>query len=174
MNYAIFLFFYNLAHLSPVSDSVVIFFAVYFPYIVVILAGMFLLFHHDVFKAENPYQIFLQKKKELLMTFFCGAAAWVMAYLLKISFQISRPFDMWQNITSLVPEAGYGFPSGHATFYMALAFSLYFTHKKAGYMFILFAVLIGIARIVAGVHSPFDILGGFILGAIVAFSVKNV
>src|SRR3989338_10457059 len=114
MNYAIFLFFYNLAHLSPVSDSVVIFFAVYFPYIVVILAGMFLLFHHDVFKAENPYQVFLEKKKEILMVFFSGAVAWVLSYILKFLISTPRPFDAIEGVTSLFRETGYAFPSGHA------------------------------------------------------------
>jgi len=36
-----------------------------------------------------------------------------------------------------------------------------------------FALLIGLARIVAGVHFPLDILGGFALGIAVAFLVKK-
>jgi len=35
-----------------------------------------------------------------------------------------------------------------------------------------FALLIGIARIIAGVHFPVDILGGFILGILTAYLVK--
>jgi len=35
-----------------------------------------------------------------------------------------------------------------------------------------FAFLIGIARIIAGVHFPIDILGGFILGAGIAYLIK--
>ena len=81
---------------------------------------------------------------------------------------------MFSNIVPLFSESGYAFPSGHATFFMALAFALFFNHKKAGYVFILFALLIGIARIIAGVHFPVDILGGFILGFFIAFFVKNV
>ena len=34
-----------------------------------------------------------------------------------------------------------------------------------------FALLIGLARIIAGVHFPIDILGGFVLGGIVSFLV---
>ena len=70
MNNTIFFFLYNLAHHSQIFDKTVIFFAVYFPYIVIILAGVFLLFHHEVFQAENPFQVFLQKKKEILLVFF--------------------------------------------------------------------------------------------------------
>jgi membrane-associated phospholipid phosphatase len=55
---------------------------------------------------------------------------------------------------------------------MALAFAVFFSHKKAGYIFICFAFLIGLARITAGVHFPVDIFGGFVLGAMIACSVK--
>jgi undecaprenyl-diphosphatase len=178
MNDSIFYFFYNLAHQSNFLDQTIIFFAVYFPYIVIILAGLFLLFHHEVFKAENPYQIFMQKKKEILLVFFSGILAWILASILKILIHTDRPFIVFSNVHSLFPANDFAFPSGHATFYMALAVALFFTHKKSSYVFAIFALLIGIARIVSGVHFPIDILGGFLLGGLVsylvAFFTKNV
>jgi len=53
MNNTIFLFFYSLAHKSNIFDNIVIFSAVYFPYIVVVSAILFLLFHHEIFDAVN-------------------------------------------------------------------------------------------------------------------------
>ncbi len=98
--------------------------------------------------------------------------AWVVARLLKLFIQTPRP-----EVFSLVRETGYTFPSGHATFFMALAFSVYLLHKKVGYWFIFFAIIIGVARIMAGVHFPVDILGGYVLGGLVsylvAYFVKN-
>ncbi len=178
MNDKIFFFFYNLAHQSQIFDNIIIFFAVYFPYIVIILAGLFLLFHHEVFKAENPYQVFLQKKKEIIPAFSSGAIAWVIAKIVKIFLQIPRPFDAFPQVQSLFTETGFTFPSGHATFFGALAVTLFLSHKKAGYIFMGFGLVIGLARIVGGVHFPIDILGGFVLGAIVSYLVayfaKNV
>jgi undecaprenyl-diphosphatase len=178
MNNTIFYLFYSLAHQSAYLDKVIIFFAVYFPYIVIILAGLFLLFHHEVFRAENPYQVFLQKKKEILLVFFAGVLAWTLSHFLKLLFHTNRPFDALSQVHSLFSETGYAFPSGHATFFMALAVSIFFLHKRTGYIFMLFAILIGLARIAGGVHFPIDILGGFILGGIVsylvAYFVKNV
>src|SRR3989344_9589267 len=174
MNNAIFYFFYNLSHRSEIFDKVVVFFAFYFPYIVVMLAGLFLLFHHEVFKAENPFQVFLQKKKEILKAFFTGALAWVVAQILKFTFSLGRPAEALASIDPLIAKTAYSFPSGHATFFMALAVSIFFFHKKAGYIFIFFALLIGIARIIAGVHFPVDILGGVMLGIVVAYLLKNV
>ncbi len=174
MNETIFFFFYNLAHQSDLLDQVIVFFAVYFPYIVIILAGVFLLVHHEVFKAESTVQVFLEKKKEILRAFFVGIMAWVLAYGLKFFIQIPRPFDAFLQVRSLIPESGYSFPSGHAAFFMALAFIIFFFHKKAGYIFMFFALIIGLARITSGVHFPIDILGGFALGALVAYFVKSV
>jgi len=174
MNNTIFFFFYNLAHQSKIFDSIVIFFAVYFPYVVIILAGLFLLFHHEVFQAENPFQVFLQKKKEILKVFFSAALAWVLAVVLKTLFKVPRPFLSLPNIHPLFSKTTFSFPSEHAMFLSALAFSIFFLHKKAGYVFMFFALLICLARIIAGVHFPIDILGGFILGSLVAFFMKNV
>jgi undecaprenyl-diphosphatase len=81
---------------------------------------------------------------------------------------------VFPQVHSLFAESWYSFPSGHATFFMALAVSIFLSHKKAGYLFMFFALLIGIARIIAGVHFPVDILGGFVIGALVAFFVKSV
>jgi len=174
MNNQFFFFLYSFAHQSKILDDVIIFFAVYFPYLVIILAGLFLLFHHDVFKAENPFQVFLQKKKEILLAFFTAIIAYLAASILKIFIHVPRPYDAFSQVHSLFSESGYSFPSGHATLFMALAVSIFITHKKAGYVFMLFALIIGIARVVGGVHFPIDILGGFVLGALVAYFMKNV
>ncbi len=172
MNETIFYFFYNLAHRSEMLDQMIVFFALYFPYLVIMLAGLFLLFHHDVFKAENPYQVFLQKKKEILMVFFVSGFAWIVAKLLKLILHISRPVTELSNIDPLLLKTDFSFPSGHATFFVALAFSIFFMHKKAGYWFLFFALIIGITRIMAGVHFPLDILVGFVLGSAIAYSMK--
>jgi len=166
MNNQIFFFFYNFAHQSASSDKLIIFFAVYFPYVVIILAGLFLLFHHEVFQAENPFQVFLQKKKEILLVFFFRMLGLCAVLCVEIFIFHSKTLDVFSQVHSLISETGYSFPSGHATFFMALAVSIFFYHKKAGYIFMFFALIIGIARIVAGVHFPTDILGGFVVGAL--------
>lgn len=172
MNNLIFYFFYSLANQNQIMDWIVVFFADTFPYIVVILAGLFLLFHHEIFRAESPVRVFLEKKKEIFVVFFSSFLAYFFSVLLKILFHTPRPFVLLPEVSSLFGQSGYAFPSGHASFFGALAFSIFFLHKKAGYIFMLFALLVGIARIAAGVHFPVDILGGLILGAITAYLVK--
>lgn len=172
MNNSIFYFFYNFAHRSDLWDKVLIFLALYLPYVVVIVAGLFLLFHHDVFKAENPFQVFLKKKKEILSVFFISASAWVVATVLKLLIHLPRPALVYSDVMPLIPKDGFAFPSGHATFFIALAFAIFYLHKRAGYVFMALALIIGLARIAVGVHFPADILGGFIIGGLVAYFVK--
>jgi membrane-associated phospholipid phosphatase len=172
MNQSIFYFFYNLTHQSSVFDQVIIFLAVYFPFIVLISAGLFLLFHHEILQAESPFRVFLEKKREILTVFFSFIFAFVAATVFKLIIHIDRSFVQFGDITPLFsPHQEYSFPSSHAAIFSALAVSIFLIHKKAGYVFIFFALLVGIARIIAGVHFPLDILGGFVLGGIVAYLV---
>jgi undecaprenyl-diphosphatase len=161
MNQAIFYFFYNFAHQSSLGDGLIIFFAKYFPFLVIVAAALFLFFYH-------------KRWREVVVAISSGAVAWFVAKFLKIIIHTPRPFDAWPGVESLVAENGYAFPSGHATFMMALAVSIFFSHKKAGYIFMFFALIIGLARVAAGVHTPVDILGGFVLGFLIAYLLKNV
>ena len=173
MNNTIFYFFYSLAHQSLFLDKVIVFFAQTFAYIVIFLAIIFLLFHHDVLPSENPLAEFKKKWKEIILVFLAGISAWVVAFLLKIIIHSPRPFQALTNVQSLLAESDYSFPSSHATFFFALGTAIFLSHKKAGYWFIFFAILIGIARIASGVHFPVDIFFGFLLGFLISFLFKK-
>lgn len=172
LNNQIFFIFYNLAHQSVFFDKLVIFFAQTFPYIVILTAILFLFFHRDNINSNFPIREFKMRIREVVLVFFSSGLAWFLSYIFKFVFHRYRPFAVLPNISSLFTEIGYAFPSGHATFFMALAFSLFFSHKKVGYIFMFFTLLIGLARIIAGVHFPIDILGGFILGIGIAYLIK--
>lgn len=59
------------------------------------------------------------------------------------------------------------FPSGHATFFFALAFCTFLINKKWGWILTAAAVVTTVARVVAGVHWPSDIVGGAIIAGLV-------
>jgi undecaprenyl-diphosphatase len=102
-----------------------------------------------------------------------GGLAWILAKILKILFNTPRPFDVFPKVQSLFVETGQAFPSGHTMVASAIAFTVFSIHKRVGYIFMGLAVLVGLSRIISGVHFPIDILGGFIFGALVANFVKN-
>ncbi len=174
MNLDIFYFLNNFSHQSEIFDKIVIFIAGPFSYFVILFAIIFLLFHHDVLPSKNPWKLFLLKYKEILLVFFSGIFAWVISRILKTLIQAPRPFEMFENVRPLFLHGGMdSFPSGHATFFGALAVSIFMSHKKVGYIFMLFAFMIGMARIISGIHFPVDILGGFIIGAITVLIIKK-
>ncbi len=172
MDDTIFFFFHDLANRSEYLDHFVVFIARFFPYIVILLAIFFLLSHHDVLISKSPFKAFAQKWKEITLVFFSGILAWFVSYVLKIIFHTPRPFVLFENITPLLTPSDFSFPSGHSTFFMALAVAIFLSHRKVGSVFIFFAILIGIGRIVSGVHFPVDILGGFILGIFIPLLIQ--
>ncbi len=174
MNESIFYFFYNLAHQNNILDSIIVFLAHILPFLVIMIVGLFLLFHHDMFKAESVLEIILKKKKEFFKILFSVFFAWLASSVLKVMFAVLRPFEALSDVKPLLVETGYAFPSSHAAFFSALAFSIFFMHRKAGYVFMIFALIIGVARIAAGVHFPLDILGGLVLGALIAYLLKRI
>ena len=93
--------------------------------------------------------------QQLLALFVCTLYT---CNLLKATFRIPRP------TLQLVPEAGYGFPSAHAA--VALAVGLWWvpTTLTGRSIAVLGAVLIGISRLVLLVHSPLDVVGGWLVG----------
>ncbi|OGM99033.1 MAG: hypothetical protein A2915_03705 [Candidatus Yanofskybacteria bacterium RIFCSPLOWO2_01_FULL_41_34] len=80
-----------------------------------------------------------------------------------------RPFLVLENINRLMNHSlESSFPSGHATFYFALAMGVYLYNKKAGHVYLILAGLVGFARIFVSVHWPLDVLAGALLGCFTA------
>lgn len=69
----------------------------------------------------------------------------------------------------------FGFVSSHATNHMALAIIMisYFKewHYRWKILLFLWAIVVGYSRIYLGVHYPGDVLGGFVLGWVIAKSI---
>lgn len=80
-----------------------------------------------------------------------------------------RPFQALHFIPLISQDTTQSFPSGHTIIFSALASAMWFVNRKTGYWFLLSAFLIGLGRIMAGVHWPTDIAGGLILGALSAY-----
>jgi undecaprenyl-diphosphatase len=79
------------------------------------------------------------------------------------------------DIHLLVPcGGGYSFPSSHAVNNFAFATLMTFFYRKLWYVFFAYAGLMGFSRISVGVHYPSDVIGGAIIGIILAFAVYGI
>lgn len=113
--------------------------------------------------------LILQKKWRPVMYFFATLVmSFIVLYFMGLLTIDHRPF-MDHQLTQLIAHApGKSFPSDHTTVATAIALGiLVFTpFKKLGWMLVVFAALIGFARIFVGVHYPYDIIGGLLTGGI--------
>lgn len=162
LNELVFRFFNDLVITYPEASSVVVFFAEPFALTFFAIVLIFLFSHeHDGEGMDN-----------ILTILVSALLAYAFAQFFKTILPAARPFVALEGVKTLVHETPFSaFPSGHATTAAAVATAVYLYHKKLGWIFIAGAVLIGVARIMAGVHWPLDVIAGFILGGVVAWGV---
>jgi len=100
----------------------------------------------------------------------------ISVHLFKDTFQRYRPchnLNLKSQVQLIDGACGglYGFVSNHAANSFALTTFLifYFRRKDFALFMYLWAALVSYSRIYAGVHYPFDIIGGMMLGVILGF-----
>lgn len=78
-----------------------------------------------------------------------------------------RPVEYLYGVVARTAETGMGFPSGHTA--MATAISVFLAWRLGGWWRwapFVWIPLVGISRIYLGVHMPFDIFGGVLVGVL--------
>lgn len=116
------------------------------------------------------------KKEQALHALVASFIAWLAAEAIKQIFPSLRPFvtDGHTPLTLTIPQITNGsFPSGHSAAAFALAATLWLHKKNLGWLFLLLASAVGAARVLAYVHYPIDILGGALLGILIAFVLEK-
>ena len=103
-----------------------------------------------------------------------GVAAWFLAKLVKDIFERGRPLEYLPEINVREGSGtGLGFVSGHSAVAFATATALVWVLPKwARVVAYGLASLVGIARIVYGMHLPADVVGGACVGIMTACVVE--
>lgn len=109
------------------------------------------------------------KKETVIHAVFSCLFAWVVTELIKTFFPTLRPFQSTGLVplTLTIPGDG-AFPSTHTALAFALSVTILKHDKKVGILYLIMSALVGIARIVAHVHYPIDIVGGAIIGTVIS------
>jgi undecaprenyl-diphosphatase len=143
---------------SPLFSHIVYFFAEQTVFLVPFILVLFVLFTQRSQKERLKVLFFISFSSLLSLFVVTGFIASVVGR--------ARPFQVISSIHPLFFEHTTSFPSGHATFFFALATSLYCHNKKWGRALFVLAALVGVARIISGVHYPLDILCGAVVGIV--------
>ena len=143
-------------------DGVIVFVAHYLPYVLPLI--LLVLVVRAGISSQEKITIVIATILSVVI------ARGLLTELIRAVYHRPRPF-LTHDIVQLLPETSYSFPSGHATFFFAFAGALYFYNKRWGIWFGIAALLIGIARVMSGVHYPSDIIAGALIGILTAWAV---
>lgn len=163
LNFYIFKTINNWAGKHLWLDTLGIFFAQYFEYILIFFLLLFLVKN---FKKHLP----------MVLKAFFGAVLAKEIFVDVIRQVLPKPRPFIENQIYLLIDHAVtpAFPSAHAAFYFAIATIVYLHNKKMGFLFFGGAFLISIARVFSGVHWPLDILAGSLIGVFSACLINRV
>lgn len=94
------------------------------------------------------------------------------SHVLKPFFERPRPCSALPDVHLLVnAKSSFSMPSAHASNFFAVAFFFGYYFRRYSVIFYFIALVVGLSRIFVGVHYPFDVLAGAILGVLCAAAV---
>ena len=162
-------------NVTPIWADIIIFCATYLGIAMLACIFVYLIFRRIPYShAFSTLEHIIKKMGDIFVLSITASGSYVLSVILKNLFEVTRPQGYHLDLHPLLTLSGYGFPSSHAAFYSAVAVTLFFINKSAGYIALFLVFILGMARILAGVHSLADIIGGFILGIIISCSVDFV
>lgn len=162
----LFHFINGLNHRNAILDWLIVFLAGYSQYILLVLAIFLLLA-----KVKD-----WRRQLYILSAFLLSAiiSRGLVTEIIRFFYNRPRPFLAFHFAPLIKQELTGSFPSGHMTFYFVLALTVFLLNKKWAWFFIVSVILMGLARIAAGVHWPSDILGGILIAIFSYFLIKKI
>lgn len=137
-----------------------------------------------VFMTNKAYLFFflfaviavIKEGKRALLPISLSIIAWILSdgvgNILKNALERPRPFLVIEDVRMLVGyRSSFSFPSNHAVTYTAgaIILSYFFRYLRIPSFIVVFIVCI--SRVYVGVHYPSDVIGGAVLGILIALAV---
>lgn len=96
----------------------------------------------------------------LLRFILVPLTALVLVTILRHVFHAPRPYDQMNFQPLLYHKPGDSFPSRHTASSVIIAMAFWYVSPAVGIAASVLAVIVGISRVIAGVHYPRDVLAG--------------
>ena len=117
------------------------------------------------FLAAAAFLLTGLEPSRLLIPWTAVAASWTVAEGVKYLFDRNRPFLWDKEIAPLIKTpSSSSFPSGHSATAAAGAITLSVLYPPFAPVLVLAGLLVVLSRVYLGVHFPFDVLAGIIIG----------
>lgn len=118
--------------------------------------------------------LWLGRKKEAAMNlFFALLVVILIGYSMKYAIDRPRPYEVISNIDPLHRSFDPSFPSGHTMDAFAGAIAIGKKWRKALLPLLALASVIGFSRVYIGVHYPFDVVSGALIGILIGLLVDS-
>lgn len=107
-----------------------------------------------------------KRKDIIIFSFVSVLCAILLVKFATTIYQDPRPFISDGVKPYFTSSTDNGFPSDHTVFSALLALIVFKSSRRLGLVLLLIAILIGSARVLAGVHHGKDIVGGLIIAGL--------
>ena len=109
---------------------------------------------------------------DLLAPWAAVAVSWIVAEAAKYLFNRARPFISDTEMAPLIKTpSSSSFPSGHSATAAAGALALSAVYPAFAPALVLAGFLVALSRVYLGVHYPFDVLAGLLIGTVTAVTI---
>lgn len=147
-------------------------------YIMILLTALWFVIQilkaYPIKHGSREFAVNLVKKGVVILAIPLGIAI-IVSESISAIYVRERPFVADSRVHLLVPHgADGGMPSHHIVFMVALVATVYYYDKRSATFFALLTLITGIARVVAGIHYPSDIVVGAVIGAGIVYIYHRV
>jgi len=142
------------------SNAIIIFGAKYLLFLIVGIALVYFL--------EQPRN---KQKQLIVFGIITCVLVFIVAQVATRFYYDARPFVAGHFLPLIPHDPDNGFPSDHTLLASAAAMVIFYFNRKIGTLLLILAALVGVARVMAGVHNPIDIIGSIVISIVVSLLV---
>ena len=105
--------------------------------------------------------------KQVLMYVFVPASGFVILSLLRKKLNAPRPYEVWEIVPLLDRDSpGQSMPSRHVFSATIISMACLHASLTVGFILLILSALLGLVRVLGGVHFPKDVVVGYICGLV--------